>query len=82
VEVTIRGIGVSPGIAIGPTLTFGVQSFDIPKFEVEDVDAELARFERAVIAVRGELERLYERTAEAIGEEHADICLLYTSRCV
>jgi phosphotransferase system enzyme I (PtsI) len=54
-------------------LTFGVQSFDIPKFEVDDVDAELARFERAVIAVRGELERLYERTAEAIGEEHADI---------
>jgi phosphotransferase system enzyme I (PtsI) len=54
-------------------LTFGVQSFEIPKFEVEDVDAELARFERAVIAVRGELERLYERTAEAIGEEHADI---------
>lgn len=72
-EVTIRGIGVSPGIAIGPTLTYGVQSFDIPKFEVENVDAELARFERAVIAVRGELERLYERTAEAIGEEHADI---------
>ena len=72
-EVTIRGIGVSPGIAIGPTLVFGVQSFDIPKFNIEDVDAELARFERTVIAVRGELERLYERTAEAIGEEHADI---------
>lgn len=72
-EVTIRGIAVSPGIAIGPTLTFGVQSFDIPRYEVADVDAELARFERAVIAVRAELERLYERTAEAIGEEHADI---------
>ncbi len=72
-EVTIRGIGVSPGIAIGPALTFGVQAFDIPKYEVSDVEKELARFERAVIAVRGELERLYERTAEAIGEEHADI---------
>ncbi len=72
-EVTIRGIGVSPGIAIGPAVTFGVQPLDIPKYEVEDVDVELARFERAVIDVRADLERLYERTAEAVGEEHADI---------
>ncbi|MCC6488917.1 MAG: phosphoenolpyruvate--protein phosphotransferase [Candidatus Hydrogenedentes bacterium] len=72
-EVTIRGIGVSPGIAIGPALTFGVQAFDIPKYQVENVDTELARFERAVISVRADIERLYERTAEAVGEEHADI---------
>ncbi|MFA6245254.1 MAG: phosphoenolpyruvate--protein phosphotransferase [Candidatus Hydrogenedentales bacterium] len=72
-EIALRGIGVSPGIAIGPALTFGVKGLEIPKFAVDDVHEELARFERALTAVRADLQRLYDRTNDALGPQHADI---------
>lgn len=72
-EIRLRGIGVSPGIAIGPALNFGAKSLDVPRYKIEDVDAELARFELAVQGVRRELEGLYERTKAEVGEHHARI---------
>ncbi|MDZ4860511.1 MAG: phosphoenolpyruvate--protein phosphotransferase [Candidatus Hydrogenedentes bacterium] len=69
----MHGEGVSPGIAIGPALSFGVKTFDVSRYAVTDAEAELRRFEKAVTAVRGELQKLHARTAEAIGEYHADI---------
>jgi len=73
VEISLRGIGVSPGIASGPAVTFGVQSLDIPKYLVEDKEAELQRFERAIESVRGDLEHLHEEMTEKLGKQHADI---------
>ena len=58
---------------MGPALTFGVQSLDIPKYSVEDQTAELHRFNEAIAAVRRDLERLRERTSEEIGSQHGDI---------
>lgn len=72
-EVVLKGEGVSPGIAIGPALTFRVNAIDVTKRKIKNPDAELARFDRAVAEVRTELERLREQTALAIGERHADI---------
>ncbi len=72
-EIVLRGIGVSPGIAIGPALTFGVQTLDIPKYTIEDPAAEKARFEKAVRAARKELKRLQDRTAKELGAHHANI---------
>lgn len=71
--ITLRGIGVSPGIAIGPALPFGMPTLDIPQYTVEDKKAELARFEEAVEAVRKELTRDRERVAQEVGAHHADI---------
>jgi phosphotransferase system enzyme I (PtsI) len=73
VEIALRGIGVSPGIAIGPALAFDAQTFDIPKYHVEDKAKELARFNDAVEAVRKELKRLHHQMADALGSRHADI---------
>jgi phosphoenolpyruvate-protein phosphotransferase (PTS system enzyme I) len=73
VEIALRGIGVSPGIAIGPALTFGVQSLDVPKYTVQDKEAELRRFEEAVASVRDELQRLHDQVAQELGPKHADI---------
>jgi len=73
VEIALRGIGVSPGIAIGPALLYGVQSLDIPKYSVPDKSAELERFEQATQEVRQDLQSLYEQTAEELGESNADI---------
>ncbi len=72
-EIALRGIGVSPGVAIGPALNFGVRSLDVPKYQITDSDAERARFNRAVDSVRAELQELYERTVQGIGAAHADI---------
>ena len=67
-EIALRGIGVSPGIAIGPALPFRVQSLDVPKFPIQDSVAELERFERAAATVRADLTRLTDQTRE----EHGD----------
>lgn len=76
-EIVLHGDGVSPGIAIGPALPFGVTTLDVSRREIEDPEAEMARFDRAVEEVRAELLRLHERTATAIGERHADIFMAH-----
>jgi phosphotransferase system enzyme I (PtsI) len=73
VEIALRGIGVSPGIAIGPALNFGVRGLDVPKYQVKDRQAERERFQRAKDAVREDLQELYNRTATGLGEPHAEI---------
>lgn len=72
-EIALRGIGVSPGIAIGPALTFGVQSLDVPKYKVRDKEAEVKRFESAIGQVKDNLERLREQTSAQLGEQQAGI---------
>ncbi|MBX3180196.1 MAG: phosphoenolpyruvate--protein phosphotransferase [Candidatus Hydrogenedentes bacterium] len=69
----LRGIGVSPGIAIGPAAVFGAQRFDIPKYEISDVAEELARLEDAIGKTRSYLKGLHAKTADELGEGHADI---------
>lgn len=72
-EITLRGIGVSPGIAIGPALLFNVDRFDVPKYRIEDPDAEIARLDKAIDATRIYLNRLHRKTADELGQGHADI---------
>ena len=72
-EIALRGIGVSPGIAIGPALTFNVQNLDVPKYTVDDPGAELERFDRAIAAVHRDLKRIYDQTARELGAHHAAI---------
>ncbi|GMU92443.1 MAG: phosphoenolpyruvate-protein phosphotransferase [Candidatus Hydrogenedentota bacterium] len=72
-EIVLHGIGVSPGIAIGPALTFGVTALDVPKYSITNVKKEQRRFEEAVDELRTEWQRLHERTRETLGEQHAEI---------
>lgn len=72
-ESVLRGIGVSPGIAIGPAILFGQDRFEIPKYDVEDASAELQRFEQAVSKTRVYLQNLHRKTIQELGEGHADI---------
>jgi len=73
VESVLRGIGVSPGIAIGPVLLFGANRGDIPRYAVSNTAAELARLNRAIEATRKDLTHLYNKTASKLGKAHADI---------
>jgi phosphoenolpyruvate-protein phosphotransferase (PTS system enzyme I) len=73
VESILRGIGVSPGIAIGPAVLLGNDVFDIPKYEVGNVVEELERFELALKKTRDYLEGLHSHAEDKLGTGHADI---------
>lgn len=64
---TIHGIGVSGGIAIGRAHLVSHTKLEVAHYEVppEQIEEEVARFDLAVNAVRGELEHL--RTAVPAG---------------
>ena len=72
-EITLKGIGVSPGIAIGPAFSFRVRHTDVPKYEITDTEAELARFNEAVGQVREDLKAQREKVAAEIDDKHAAI---------
>ncbi|GMW03544.1 MAG: phosphoenolpyruvate-protein phosphotransferase [Candidatus Hydrogenedentota bacterium] len=76
-EIALRGIGVSPGIAIGPAVTFGLRSIEVPRYRIDNIDAEKARFEEAIASTRVDIQKLYEYTAETLGSKHADIFLAH-----
>ncbi len=72
-EVLLRGIGVGPGVAIGPALVLGASSLDVPKYRASDPQKELARFDQAVAEVRKEINATKLRTVEEFGSQHAEI---------
>ncbi|MFP4191036.1 MAG: phosphoenolpyruvate--protein phosphotransferase [Candidatus Hydrogenedentota bacterium] len=72
-EIALHGIGVSPGIAIGPAKTFGLDSLEIPQYKVPDPESELERFKQAVKEAREDLVRLRDKTAKDAGEYNASI---------
>lgn len=72
-EIALQGIGVSPGIAIGPVVTFRVQPIEVPRFTIDDPQAEIRRFDAAVERVREALTKLRDQIAEDVGTQHAAI---------
>lgn len=76
-ESVLRGIGVSPGIAIGPAIPFGEHRFEIPRYTVENVAEELERLEQAVQKTRAYLQHLHRKTIDELGEGHADIFMAH-----
>ena len=71
----IRGVGVSPGIAVGPAL---VVRWDVPHvpertISSEDVPRELERLREGFERVRERVRRIGERAAERTGPEEARI---------
>ncbi len=72
-EIALRGIGVSPGISIGPALAFDMHTFDIPKHRIEDPAQELKRLDAVMEEVRQDLKQLHQRTSRSLGQDHADI---------
>ncbi len=69
----LRGIGVSPGIAIGRVLLFNADTCEVPTYTVTDLEGEEARLEVAIESTRKDLEDLHKKTSQALGEAHAAI---------
>ena len=72
-ELKLRGIAVSPGIAIGPAYPFQVKLREIPRHEIGDVASEQARLDEAFADARASLIKLHEQTSEELGDHHAAI---------
>src|SRR5687768_1288378 len=72
---TYKGVGVSPGIAIGTALILEKQVADVFRVPIksEDVPAEVNRFAQALEATRADLQKLKEKVSRSIGDEYASI---------
>ncbi len=70
-----RGIAVSPGVAIGPALVLGAESFRIPQrfVSIDAVDAEIARFQAAIEATCQEIGVNERLATERLGAQYAAI---------
>jgi phosphotransferase system enzyme I (PtsI) len=74
-ERVLTGIGVSPGVVIGPALVLQWTIPDVPHRVVarDQVEGEVARLHAALAEVREHLATLRDRAARKIGTEEAKI---------
>ena len=74
-EQVFEGIGVAPGIAIGPAFLYARHTFDVEKRKLsrEEVEKEAERFETAVSAAERELKKIISVTRDKLGEGSASI---------
>ncbi|MDX1420011.1 MAG: phosphoenolpyruvate--protein phosphotransferase [Rubricoccaceae bacterium] len=74
-EVTVEGIGVAPGVAIGPAYVHapGAFSAEPEVLDPGEVEAELARFERAIVRSERELKKIVTVAQEKLGGSSARI---------
>jgi phosphotransferase system enzyme I (PtsI) len=70
-----RGIAVSPGVAIGPAMVFGAESYRIPQqlISVNVVEVELTRFRAALEATCQEIQLNEQLARERLGDQYAAI---------
>ena len=74
-EVRVAGIGVAPGVAIGPAFVYagGGYNAEPEPIEPDAVDAELDRFEAAVARSERELAKVTTVAREKLGDTSAGI---------
>ena len=70
---TIRGMGASEGIAIGPVFRYEAHGLVVDQRQVDDVQHELARLNAALAQARQELQRLSVQAQADIGASEAGI---------
>lgn len=71
--INLRGTGASQGAALGHIKIINEKISDVKKHTIENVAAEIARFNEAVEKTKEELGILYEKTVESATEEEAEI---------
>ena len=69
----INGIGASPGISLGKVLLKDEPKLNVVKRHIQNIDAEIERFNHSIEISISEVEQLYQLTKGNIGEKEADI---------
>jgi phosphotransferase system enzyme I (PtsI) len=74
-EGTCTGIGVSPGVVVGPAFLLVTEDERVVERDIspDEIDREIARFEDALIETHRQLHEIQEQVAKAIGQENAGI---------
>lgn len=71
--ITLLGKGVFGGVAIGKISFYKRTGGQIQRHKVEDTAAEIARFEDAKAKAVEQLQELYEKAVQSVGEDNAQI---------
>lgn len=71
--LTLKGKSVFSGISIGPLALFHRNTISTAVRPIEDVDAEIARFQKAREEAIGQLKDLYVKAVDKVGEEQATV---------
>lgn len=71
--LTLKGKSVSNGITIGPLALFHRNTISTAVRKITDPEAEVARFQKAREASISQLQALYEKAVEKVGEEQAAV---------
>ena len=74
-EQRFQGLGVSPGLARGRVFVFRPEEEPADDYPIaeEDIPAEIARFETALLLTRAQILEMQARIADAIGAKDASI---------
>ncbi len=74
-EVIIQGIGVSPGIAIGPSHVEarGVSAPDLYEIPTEEIAYEQGRFEKALVKTKEQISEVHKHMEKLSGTSEAQI---------
>lgn len=74
-EIVFRGIGVSPGVVVGPAHLLTQDADRVVERDIteEEIPREIIRMEEALIATRRQLHDIQERVSEALGRDNASI---------
>jgi phosphotransferase system enzyme I (PtsI) len=72
-ERILEGLGVSPGVAVGPAHVIEAGVVQVPEYRVTQVADERRRFADAVAGARRQLEKLKNKTADLPGTAAEDI---------
>jgi phosphotransferase system enzyme I (PtsI) len=69
----MKGLGVSPGIGIGNAFIIDKKTMNIERKHVIDTDSEIKRLRNALEIGKNQLNELYLKTLEEVGEKEAQI---------
>lgn len=69
----MKGLGVSQGIGIGKAFIIENKAINVEMIQISDTVSEVSRFKNALHACKHEIEEIYLKTLENIGEKEAQI---------
>ncbi|ANB57990.1 phosphoenolpyruvate-protein phosphotransferase [Anoxybacillus sp. B7M1] len=69
----ITGIAASSGIAIAKAYRLETPNFTVEKYDITDPQAEIERFEAAIVKAKGELEQIQAHALRELGDDKAAI---------
>ena len=72
-EIRLKGIAAAPGVGRGPVFLLQKGMAVITCVKVSDLDAEIRRFEEALVATRHEITHLRDKVVNELGESEAAI---------